>query len=526
MRTLAFSSPALALLALVLALVCHASADEPRDDHLDRGRASDGRADAHDGQGHRRRYRRGHGRGHGKGHGKGRIHARGAHADEHTGRDHAPGEHPGDHTDHDHASGEHADEHTGHDHAPGEHPDEYAGHDRAPGEHPEEHTGHDHAPGEHPDEHTGHDRAPGEHPDEHAGHDHAPGEHPLDPIAEVQNMLKQGRLDEAETLLDGLEGEVYILESLRGLLAMKRGKFERAITHFQKVLALKPNQTAAWLYLGQACFETEQYKRSVEALRKGRSAGELVPSYYRLLAKAELTAGFTEAGYRTLLDGGARFPEVPELQLDRALFLIEAGLYAAALEAAEAYLATRATDANGHAVMAEALRSAKRPLEAAAVLENALLKDPGDADLWARLGLCYSSAEKHLAAAHSFYRASTLSGRYHFETAEQFRLAGKTRRALLHNAAVADESKRLRQRLTILLAAERFDRAVALYDAIDRAGAWNDYTRYLLVHAHLRTGDLGRAETLYGAIRDSALRATAARMMQTVASLKRARQER
>jgi len=345
----------------------------------------------------------------------------------------------------------------------------------------------------------------------------------VDPVDEVQAMIKDGKLDEAAVLLDGLEGDDYVLESLRGLLEMKRGKLEKAIVHFKKVLKLKPNQTAVWLYLGQAYFEAQQYQHSVDSLRNGKSAGESFPSYFRLLAKAELAAGLTEDGYQTLLDGTARFPYASALRLDRALFLIEAGLYTAALEAAEGYLATRSTDANGHAVMAEALRSAGRPLKAAAVLENALLHDPGNTDLLARLGLCYSAAQKTLAAARSFYRAAALSGRFHFETAEQFRLAGKTRRALLHNSAVADEKKRLRQRLTILLAGERFDRASALHESIDKANAWDDNTRFLLAHAHVQTGSLQQAKTLYAEIEDTALRKSAAKMMETIASMENAR---
>jgi predicted Zn-dependent protease len=303
---------------------------------------------------------------------------------------------------------------------------------------------------------------------------------------------------------------------------MRRGNHPAAIGHFRKVLQLKATQIAVWLYLGQSYYDTEQYSRSVDALRRGRAAGERLPSFYRLLAKAELAAGLTDAGYQTLLDGAARFPDRPELQLDRALFLIEAGLYSAALEAAEAYLATRAADAHGHAVMAEALRSSGRPLEAAAVLENALIEDPSNPDLIARLGLSYSSAQKHLASARAFFRAGFFSGQYQFETAEQFRLAGKTRRALLHNEAVPDQVKRLRQRLTILLAGERYDRAAALFDQIEQANAWNDNTRYLLAYAHLQTGELERSEQLCRQITEPALKASAEKVLETIASLRSA----
>jgi predicted Zn-dependent protease len=351
---------------------------------------------------------------------------------------------------------------------------------------------------------------------------HEAKEHSTDPLAEVQILLAESRLDEAEALLSGLGGDEHVLASLFGLLHMKRGDFQAAIVQFRRVLKLKPNQTAIWLYLGQAYYENEQFSESVRALTRGRQVGAGIPSYYRLLAKAELSAGETEAAYGTLLAGIQRFPSRPELQLDRALLLVDAGLFAAALEAASGYLADHAADVNGYALMAEALRSADRPLDAAAVLEDALLEDPVNADLWARLGLAYSSASKQVAAARSFVRAIQFGGAYFFEAAEQFRLAGKTRQALFYNGGVTDVVKGLQQRLVVLLAAEHFERAAALWDPIERAGAWTDSVRYHMAYALVQTGDLERAEQLCQRIAQAGLLPSAAKLLETISSLRTA----
>jgi hypothetical protein len=74
--------------------------------------------------------------------------------------------------------------------------------------------------------------------------------------------------------------------------------------------------------------------------------------------------------------------------------------------------------------------------------------------------------------------------------------------------------------LTILLAGERFDRAAALFETVDEAGAWNDTTRYLVAHACLQTGEIERAEQLYRAIQDEGLRTPADQMLETIASMK------
>ncbi|OGQ88862.1 MAG: hypothetical protein A2289_20855 [Deltaproteobacteria bacterium RIFOXYA12_FULL_58_15] len=321
----------------------------------------------------------------------------------------------------------------------------------------------------------------------------------VDPIVEVQSLISAGKLEEAELLLRGLDGDASVLASLLGLIELRRGKPKDAILHFQRVLQLDPSRTAIWLYLGQAHLEDAQPFKALAALREGRAAGESLPSYYRLLAKAEVGVGDGPAAHDSLRVGIERFPKDKSLQLDQVLLLIELGLFATATEAARTYLVEHVGDANGYAVVAETLRGAGRPLEAAAILEGAIFgrsiaKQSDEIALMARLGWAYAAADKHVAAARSFARAISLGGAQYFEAAEQFRLAGKYRQALICNANVEEPRKRVVQRLTIFIDSHSYERAAAMSAEFDRLNGWTDEARFLIAHAKVQIGNVECAQ--------------------------------
>ncbi len=260
-----------------------------------------------------------------------------------------------------------------------------------------------------------------------------------------------------------------------------------------------------------------------EALLRGELAGGKLPAYFRLLAQAQERAGRAEAAFETLEEGWRRFPDRPELLRQQALLLVAQGLFLAALDRASQYLARRPDDRAAHLVLGEALRSAGRPREAAVLLEEAALRFEDDAEVAARLALAYARAGHHLASGRLFARAVDLGGDYAYEAAEELRAAGRLSEALRYNARVPDAPRRLRQRLATHLAAERFARAAALDGPLAAAGALDDVTSYRLAYAHLRAGDLDRAEALCGRVEDPGLAPDVARLLEAVDERRRGR---
>ncbi len=333
----------------------------------------------------------------------------------------------------------------------------------------------------------------------------------------VRELLDEDRLDEAEKLLSGLEGDQGTLESLRGILAMKRQRFEQAAAHFRRVLALKPQQIAVWLYLGQACFMLKKYDESLRALFRGEKIGRDLPSYFQLRARAEQELGRTEDAYRTLDQALGLFPTHHQLIREQALLLVKKELYAAALQKGQEYLSRNPRDRDGYLILGEALRSAGQPHRAAVILEEAALRFEQDPQVLARLAFAHATNGHNLAAARLFARATRLGGDHAFAAAEHFRLAGRFREAMEQNTLVPDPKKRLSQRLALYLGWEHFDRAAALERPLSAAGALDDTNRYRLAYALLRTGDLDRAEKHCLQIGDPALEESAAKLLETLA---------
>ena len=332
----------------------------------------------------------------------------------------------------------------------------------------------------------------------------------------VQELINEDRLSEAERLLNGMEGDEAILESFRGILAMKRGRHVEAIGNFERALELKPTQTAVWLYLGQAFFQAGKYKKALRALVRGEIAGRRIPSYYQLKARAEEKTGRIEEAYETLERARGLFPDRHELTREQALLLVKEGLYVAALEKGQEYIAKRSDDRNGYLILGEAMRNAGRPYEAAVFLEAAAVRFQQDPEVLARLAFAYSADGKTLVAARLFSRATRLGGDYAFAAAENFRLAGRVREALEMNAMVREPRKRLSQRLAIYLGAEHFGRAASLERALVDADAIDDTNRYRLAYANFRTGDLDHARELCLDVEDRTLKKSAAKLLEAL----------
>ncbi|NOZ85201.1 MAG: tetratricopeptide repeat protein [Deltaproteobacteria bacterium] len=349
-----------------------------------------------------------------------------------------------------------------------------------------------------------------------AHNDSDEGDKRIHPIQLVKQLINNGNLEEAKKLLNGLEGDKAVIESFRGIIAMRENHVREAITHFKNVLATKPNQTAIWLYLGQAYYQLGKFGKSLSTLNKGEKIGRRFPSYFQIKARVQEKLGKVEEAYTTLENAITSFPRHYELLREQALLLVNEGLYAAALEKGSTYLDKVPNDRDGYLVLGEALRKAGSPGKAAVILEKAALRFKQDPQVLARLAFAYSTGKHLLAAARLFARATLLGGDYAFAAAEHFRLAGHFHEAVRLNARVKDSKKRLSQRLAIYLGSERFERAAALEKSFSSIGPLDDTTRYRLAYADLRIDELDRAENLCKKIKDRALKDSASKLIDVI----------
>lgn len=294
-------------------------------------------------------------------------------------------------------------------------------------------------------------------------------------------------------------------QSLVGVVYLEHHHYDKAVEALAEVVREQPQRTAAWLYLGQALYYEKRYPESLEALRRAVDVGKDMKGYHLLVSRAELASGDPQAARRTLIEGLGKYPGERTLLRDMTLLYAEHGLFRTAVEVGRRYLDAADSDVFAHLLVADAMRNAGAVEEALPVLEEAHLVAPGDEEVLARLAYAYAEAEKPYAAARLFERLHRRTGKHAFETAEQYRILGRTRLALKFNGAVEEPKRRVTQRLAILLGDESFFQAAEMVDEARRAGALDDPTRYRLAYAAIRARKMDVAGALLGSIRTEAL---------------------
>ncbi len=311
----------------------------------------------------------------------------------------------------------------------------------------------------------------------------------------------------------GFSGWAYRL--VAGIVYLERGQPLAAIRSLEASLKAKADQPTAWLYLGQALYCAERYSRAAVALRRGRRRGRDRVDYHLLLARALERGGKAEAARGTLAAALRRFPRERRLKRELASSYAAQGLYLTAATIAGGLLVgARGVERRTLALMvADYLRRGGQRRRALALLERTRLAFPHDARVLLRLAYTYADAEQPLVAARLAARVAVKRPDLAFFVAEQYRIAGRTERALSWNAAIGarwagrrgsgDEAKggrhhrtrrrQLRQRATILLGAQAWQRAAEVLAGLLRSGQLGDRGRYQLAYAALKARRLGLA---------------------------------
>lgn len=259
-------------------------------------------------------------------------------------------------------------------------------------------------------------------------------------------------------------------------------------------LAPPPAEDASIAKLREAAASLERGDAAAAlAAMKGTDAlAERLVAQPLLLARAQLGTGDPDGAYATLERATRRFPDEIAPRLELVALCVDQELPVAARAWAESIVELRGDALEPE--IAEAITTALwRDRGALPLLEDLALRF---ADLRGHLAWAWSSQGHWYAAATLFERASGSSGEYAFEAADQYRLAGFTARALAHNARVADDGKRIDQRIDILFGVAEMARVVALEPAALAAGVVRAATRVRLAEAHWRLGNHARATAI------------------------------
>jgi predicted Zn-dependent protease len=309
----------------------------------------------------------------------------------------------------------------------------------------------------------------------------------------------------------GFERVAY--EALLGVVYFEAGDFARAAETLQAVVAERPDDAALWLALAQSHRALKQWPAADIAFGRAEALGEHRPAVYALWARARRDGGDAFGPVLILQRGLAHHPDEALLSRELALHLARFGALQAAEQAAEALQfaetgsATAAhpttEDASAESATAENVALWRRlaearldggdPQGAALNLERARRARPDDSALQAQHAAALAAAGQHHAAARLWARAARVDSAHAAAAAEQARRAGDFGAALRLNRRVPDAATRLRQRVELLIAADRPAEALSLGT---RATTLDEALRVRLGWAALQTGDATRAVAL------------------------------
>lgn len=329
---------------------------------------------------------------------------------------------------------------------------------------------------------------------------HADAKDEVDHVALGAQLVRDGHYDRAAEVLKKVdpsaEGiDLVTFHTARGMVALEQQQPETAAQAFGAAIAAGQADPMIHLYRAQALFGLERYADAVAALDAAGENIEAITGAWLMRAHAQWMLGRQQSALDTLSRAGTRFPGNTQFQRRQVFYLVEAGLYQQAAELGRDYLTRADGKAADYAAIGTALRQAKSYDEALSFLESAALRFPDDAAVARALAQTWLARGDTLAAAEVLGRQAEREPALLPEAAELFRRAGHGLRALALNARITDQSKKLKQRIGLLVELRRYDQVAGMEEALYRVGLLADEdVRYALAYAHYRGGDFAAAE--------------------------------
>lgn len=322
----------------------------------------------------------------------------------------------------------------------------------------------------------------------------------IDYLSVAEVLLRDGAVDRADAALAEVDPTAGGLDlaryhTVRGLIASQRNDLPAAAAAFEQALAAGQTEPMVVIYLAQAYFAEEQWRKVVDTLARGGEPVLDVTAAWSMRAHAHWMLGERQQALDLLSRAADRFPANTTFTRRQVFYLIEVGLYQDAARVARAFLARGDVGADEYATVGSALRRARAFDEAKAILEAARLRFPAEPNLAKALAQVYLESGQMLAAAELLNQVALLDPALLPEAAELYRRAGYPMQALALNARIPDSTKKLKQRIGILAELRRYQQIAGMAGALERAGLLADEdVRYALAFAYFRGGDFERAE--------------------------------
>jgi predicted Zn-dependent protease len=242
------------------------------------------------------------------------------------------------------------------------------------------------------------------------------------------------------------------------------------------------------------------------------------PTWYAL-ARSYYESGDRHRAFQAADDGFSRFPGERDLERLRVMLLLELGLSQEGLASARRFLQHPRTLVTEYLKLAAILGANRDLPHAAELLEEALLRYPFNAEVRKQLARVYFESERPLTAARVLHPVALEQPSQALLAAELYRRAGKIDQALRMNALVLDQRDKIRQRLDLLIEAERYAEVAALDERLSRLGLLREERLlYALAYAHYVSGERERVQQLLGRVSEGEFLSKAAAIQEAMAT--------
>ena len=351
-------------------------------------------------------------------------------------------------------------------------------------------------------------------------------EEEIDHVSLAGRLIQDGYYDRAELTLRQAditeEGfDLIRYHMMYGMIHIKKSDFASAKTSFNESIKAGLTETYVYLFLAQAHHGLKEWDGVVAALEKAGPKHTNREDVYTMWANAHWEQDAYQQAMDVIAEGTERFAPAHKLTRIKVFYLIELGLFLEAADAGVAYLNRPDAKPDDYVAVGEALKRANQTARAREILEQGHLRFSDNPGVLIQLAHNYMKDGKPSAAAELFEIASRLENTYRLDAAELYSRANRLSLASTMNAGVADQEKKIKQRLSILIKQGRFVLVAGMEPRLSRLGLLEDESiRYALAYAHFKLQNFSATERHLKELRSASYFDKAANLRKAIVTCK------
>ena len=272
-----------------------------------------------------------------------------------------------------------------------------------------------------------------------------------------------------------------------GLIAHGRGQPAKAASAFERALRLTPKVPQLHLHAANAYLELKDFANALKHAEAASTLRQTALAQPLLEARALAGLGRDAEAFATLKQACELHPSTYRPWIEFAALANRKKLPLEVRRAAREVLKRTSAEDVRLAIFQLLIDDAR----ALPILEKIVAEHPKSPEMRAHLGYAYAGHNHWFSAARLFEDAFHMTGRYAFEAADQYRMAGRYDDALRMNGLVPSGAPQESQRIAILFEQQKYAWIVAMNPSLESVSG-----RYRVAYAHYATGHLKEAKAL------------------------------